>query len=88
VVILQVTGFNRGGLLVQHNGIQGFVPISHLINLPNESREDARQHELAEYGGKSLYLKIIECEKRRIELCFPNGLLRQVKVNGRSYLKH
>lgn len=65
VVILQVTGFNRGGLLVQHNGIQGFVPISHLINLPNESREDARQHELAEYVGKSLYLKIIECEKEK-----------------------
>ncbi len=70
VVILEVTGFNRGGLLVHHDGIQGFVPISHLLNLPTELREEARQRELAEYVGKSLYLKIIECEEENDRIVF------------------
>ena len=62
VLLMEVTGFNRGGLLVQAAGVQGFVPISHLINLPADVSEDNRQQDLADYVGKSLYLKIIECE--------------------------
>lgn len=62
VVLLEVTGYNRGGLLVQTAGIQGFVPISHLIDLPADASDEMRQQQLAEYVGKSLYLKIIECE--------------------------
>jgi small subunit ribosomal protein S1 len=63
VILMEVTGFNRGGLLVQNNGIQGFVPISHLVNLPTEVMEEERQHELADYVGKSIYVKIIECDE-------------------------
>jgi len=62
IVLLDVTGYNRGGLLVQNDGIQGFVPISHLIDLPAEAGDEERQQQLAKYVGKSLYLKIIECE--------------------------
>lgn len=62
VVLMEVTGFNRGGLLVQCEGIQGFVPISHLIDFSAELTEDEKQEKLAGYIGKSLYLKIIECE--------------------------
>lgn len=62
VLLMEVTGFNRGGLLVQAAGIQGFVPISHLVNLPADIDDDQRQQELADYVGKSLYVKVIECE--------------------------
>jgi len=62
VVLMEVSGYNRGGLLVQNTGIQGFVPVSHLINLPIEANEEEHQKQLADYVGKSLYLKIIECE--------------------------
>ena len=41
VVDLQVTGFNRGGLLVDGQDIQGFVPISHLVgNFKDRAHED------------------------------------------------
>lgn len=62
VVLLEVTGFNRGGLLVQREGIQGFVPSSHLVEQLLENGEEEKQARLAEYVGKSLYLKVIECD--------------------------
>jgi small subunit ribosomal protein S1 len=49
-------------LLVQTEGIQGFVPVSHLVDMPVESSEEEKQTRLAAYVGRSLYLKIIECE--------------------------
>lgn len=62
VVLLEVVGFNRGGLLVQRAGIEGFVPVSHLVDLSLDTDEEARQINLADYVGRSLYLKVIECE--------------------------
>ncbi|MBI9046499.1 MAG: S1 RNA-binding domain-containing protein [Anaerolineaceae bacterium] len=62
IVELNVRGFNRGGLLVQHDQVQGFVPISHLIDIPGNLSENSRQKILTKYVGKSLKLKIIECE--------------------------
>ncbi len=63
VVLLNVTGFNRGGLLVEGEGIKGFVPISHLVDAPaNNPGEEERHAFLESYTGKSLYLKVIECE--------------------------
>jgi small subunit ribosomal protein S1 len=70
VVLLEVTGYNRGGLLVQNAGVQGFVPISHLIDLPSDSGDEVRQQQLAGYVGKSLYLKIIECEVENERIVF------------------
>ena len=62
IIELFVQGFNRGGLLVKGEDIQGFVPISHLIDSPNGVSEDERRQFLAEYIGKTLMLKVIECE--------------------------
>jgi len=62
VVLLTVHGFNRGGLLVQGDCIQGFVPVSHLIDMPSNVSDEQRHNLLAEYIGKSIYLKVIECE--------------------------
>jgi small subunit ribosomal protein S1 len=62
VILLEVYGYNRGGLLVKGDGIQGFVPVSHLIDLPSDANEESRQELLANYEGRSLHLKVIECE--------------------------
>jgi len=62
VIELEVYGYNRGGLLVKGEGIQGFVPVSHLVDLPTESVDEDRQEQLAKYEGRSLSLKVIECE--------------------------
>lgn len=62
VVLLNVQGFNRGGLLVEGEGVQGFVPISHLVDAPANLTDEERYHFLENYVGKSIYLKVIECE--------------------------
>jgi small subunit ribosomal protein S1 len=62
---LQVSGFNRGGLLVEGNGIQGFVPISHIVDLPGENIDEERDEILSNYVGQSLLLKVIECDPDR-----------------------
>ncbi len=63
IITLSVQGFNKGGLLVSGTGVQGFVPISHLINAPiNAVSDDDRNEFLQSYVGKLINVKIIECE--------------------------
>lgn len=65
VLKLVVYGFNRGGVLVQTDGIQGFVPISHLVEIQPGLTEEERRDILSEYIGRELELKIIECEPKQ-----------------------
>jgi small subunit ribosomal protein S1 len=62
IVSLKVQGFNRGGLLVQGRGVQGFVPISHLIEMPTSLQEDERRSILAAYVDRMIDVKVIECD--------------------------
>lgn len=61
IVQLQVTGHNRGGVLVEGKGLYGFVPFSHLIDMAAESASSDRDKTLDEYVGRVLNLKVIEC---------------------------
>jgi len=71
VILLTVQGFNKGGLLVEGPEVQGFVPISHLINTPaNFASDDERNDFLSRYVGQSLYVKIIECEPANERIVF------------------
>src|SRR3990172_710549 len=69
-IALMVSGYNRGGLLVEGQGVHGFVPISHLVQVSCEIPEDEREFILADYVGRSLYLKVIECEHARGRIVF------------------
>jgi small subunit ribosomal protein S1 len=68
VVSLEVSGCNRGGLLVQGDGLQGFVPISHLVDMPCE--QEAIEQDLEKYIELILDLKIIECDQERGRVVF------------------
>jgi len=59
IIEMKVTGHNRGGLLVEGDGLAGFVPLSHLIEMAG--REDDRDQSLEEYVGRDLKVKVIEC---------------------------
>lgn len=63
VISLPVTGFNKGGLLVQWQGLQGFVPASQLINFPQFHLESERLNALRQWESQELTLKIIELNR-------------------------
>jgi small subunit ribosomal protein S1 len=69
-IALTVSGYNRGGLLVEGKGIHGFVPISHLVKVNCDTAEEDRDLILAEYVGRPLQLKVIECEPSRGRVVF------------------
>ena len=73
VLCLQVIGYNRGGLLVEGDGVQGFVPLSHLVQSTlDRERSTSRPSEefLAVYMGKPISLKIIECDPEHGRIVF------------------
>jgi small subunit ribosomal protein S1 len=68
VVQLVVTNFNRGGLLVGGDSLQGFVPISHLIQAPCPDKDV--EDFLGRYLDRPLELKVIECDRERGRIVF------------------
>jgi len=70
VVTLEITGFNRGGLLVGGSGLHGFVPISHLLEINCLTDENERESILASYIGRTVAFKVIECDPDRGRVVF------------------
>ncbi len=60
VTSLRVTGYNRGGLLVEGERVHGFVPYSHLVDMTCQT-DSERENFLARFVGNELSLKVIEC---------------------------
>jgi small subunit ribosomal protein S1 len=65
-----VTGWNRGGLLVRWDRLQGFVPASQLKDTPIFESDEERDQELAKWVGEELSLKVIELDRNRNRLVF------------------
>ncbi len=67
VVQVNVTGHNRGGILVRWNRLEGFIPSSHLVsvNLANE-----RTSVWNEFAANPLGVKVIEVDQDRRRLIF------------------
>lgn len=61
IVDLEVTGYNRGGVLVEGEGLYGFVPYSHLVEMAANPDNQTREDGLEAYVGRTLRLKVIEC---------------------------
>ena len=66
----EVSGCNRGGLIVQVGRVRGFVPASQIssIRLPRNADDEERQELLGQLSGRKLQLKIIEMDRRHNRL--------------------
>lgn len=67
---LRVTGVNRGGLLVPWNGLQGFIPTSHLLEAPRSRGFGGRLEELTGRIGELLSVRLIEVDRQQGRLVF------------------
>ena len=70
VVTLEITGFNRGGLLVAGGNLHGFVPISHLLEINCLTDENEKDSILSSYIGRTVSFKVIECDPERGRVVF------------------
>ncbi|MGZ3713922.1 MAG: 30S ribosomal protein S1 [Ktedonobacterales bacterium] len=75
----EVIDHNKGGLIVNLEGIRGFVPISQILNLKREDTADnvETQTKLQNMVGRKLQLKIIEINRNRNRLILSERLAVQ-----------
>ena len=73
----KVIGINRGGAVVEVNGINGFVPMSQLVSIPREKfRQEQEQEEAGKQNDHSdlmdmlLELKVLEIDRSRNRAIF------------------
>lgn len=71
---LEVTGYNRGGLLVRLGCLSGFVPGSHLLDFPVNLDFSEREDALARRIGEQLKLQVIEIDRPRNRLVLSERL--------------
>ncbi|MDQ4078653.1 MAG: S1 RNA-binding domain-containing protein [Chloroflexota bacterium] len=76
VLCLEVTGYNKGGLLVDWESLQGFVPISQLLDAPVQADECARMDYLASHVGQELKVKVIELDRTQNRIIFSHRAAR------------
>ncbi|MBM3122180.1 MAG: S1 RNA-binding domain-containing protein [Chloroflexi bacterium] len=62
------SGYNRGGLIVTFGRLRGFVPASHLTDLPRGLDEEARVVHLKQMVGRRMPFKVIEVDPQRQRL--------------------
>jgi len=62
-----VVNYNKGGLLVNLDGIRGFVPTSQVVSI-TRGTESKKQSEMARMVGYDLNLKVIELNRSRNRL--------------------
>lgn len=87
IVTHQVIGYNKGGLTVEFNHLKGFVPASHVIDLPRNLNEDQRRAAMEACIGNELRLKVIEVDRRRRRLVMSQMLAeREYRAKRRAEL--
>ncbi len=84
VIQLIVTGCNRGGLLVSSDRLQGFVPISHLIEVP--CNENDLEGWLERYIDQEMCVKVIECDQERGRVVFSERAAQSIPGSRKHLL--
>jgi len=80
----KVVGYNKGGLTVEFNRLRGFVPASHIVDMPRNIPEEQRQAEFEKRIGDMMRLKVIEVDKKRRRLVMSQMLAEREYRAGRK----
>jgi len=72
LILVRILGANKGGLLAEISGIQGFLPVSQLspVNYPKVEAGDTTKilRELQKFIGKEMEVKIFDLDQRTEKL--------------------
>ncbi len=70
LVECEVIAYNRGGLIVRFGQLRGFVPLSHMTDVPRNISPEERAHYMERLVGERLLLQIIEVNRPQRRLIF------------------
>jgi small subunit ribosomal protein S1 len=70
LVDLKVVGYNGGGLLVEFNRLEGFIPNSHLTAIPRGSSSQKKDDIKSNMIGTTLQAKLLEVDQKHGRLLF------------------
>jgi small subunit ribosomal protein S1 len=83
VIEAKVINYNKGGLLVNLDGVRGFVPSSQVSGI-SRGPETQKQSDMAKMVGTSLPLKVIEINRNRNRLILSERQAVQEVREGRK----
>ena len=83
VIDARVVNYNKGGLLVNLDGVRGFVPSSQVTSI-SRGPETQKQSDMARLVGQSLSLKVIEINRNRNRLILSERQAAQEVREGRK----
>ncbi|MBC8160952.1 MAG: 30S ribosomal protein S1 [Roseiflexaceae bacterium] len=83
VIDARVVNYNKGGLLVNLDGVRGFVPSSQVTSI-SRGPETQKQSDMAKLVGQSLSLKVIEINRNRNRLILSERQAAQEVRDGRK----
>ena len=66
----EITDSNKGGIIVSFGHLRGFIPASHVVDLPRGLKEDERINHLQSLVGNEISVKVIEVNRKRRRLVF------------------
>ncbi len=66
----EIADINRGGVIVSFGHLRGFVPASHVVDLPRGLNEEDRLAHLRTLVGNVIGVKVIEVNRKRRRLVF------------------
>lgn len=83
VIDAKVVNYNKGGLLVNLDGVRGFVPSSQVSGI-SRGPETQKQSDMAKMVNQSLSLKVIEINRNRNRLILSERQAAQEVREGRK----
>lgn len=66
----QINDANKGGLMMPFGHLRGFIPASHVVDLPRGLKEEDRLAHLQTLIGSEMTVKVIEVNRKRRRLVF------------------
>ncbi len=79
-----VAAANKGGLIVPFGNLRGFIPASHVVDLPRGMNEDDRLKYLENLVGREISIKVIEVNRKRRRLVFSQRNAERENRNARK----
>lgn len=80
----EITDANKGGVIMPFGHLRGFIPASHVVDLPRGLNEDNRLTYLQNLVGQEIAVKVIEVNRKRRRLVFSQ---RDAEQENRSARK-